>query len=150
MKNTPLEYTIFKHMLNIQESLLVERSGTFALCIKKEPRQYPGSRGAGSRTRTDGQRFTNSFSLVYFVLSLSAACSNRAVLVRSDVPMSINVRGRCCHGCCQTKRFLYAWTTRNHTSAMICDSLLFAFAVCNCQTDILALMEIKQSSLLIR
>ena len=69
-------------------------------------------------------RFTNSFSLVYSVLPSSAACSNRAVLVRSDVPTSTTVCGRCC----QTKRFLNAWTTRNHTSTMMCDSLLFTFA----------------------
>ena len=33
-RNTPLEYTIFKHMLDMQEYLLVERSGTFALFMR--------------------------------------------------------------------------------------------------------------------
>src|SRR5258708_741752 len=53
------------------------------------------------------KRFVNSFSLVYSVLLPSAECSNRAVLVRSDVQTSTTVCGRCCHGCCQTKRFQY-------------------------------------------
>jgi hypothetical protein len=63
---------------------------------KNKPACEAGLKGAGGRNRTDGQRFTNSYLVVYSVSPLSISSSKTRSSVYGSLSKSTDIHRRCC------------------------------------------------------